>query len=39
LGFHTRYRLDGFLKAHDIRIDYTLEDFRREREALQRLGF
>ena len=39
LGFRTRYQVDGFLKAHDIWIDYTLEDARREREGLERLGF
>lgn len=39
LGFGTRYQVDGFLKAHNIWIDYTLEDVRREREGLERLGF
>jgi hypothetical protein len=40
LGFGTRYKLDGFLKAHDVLIDdYTIEDLRREVETLQRLGF
>jgi Uncharacterised protein family (UPF0175) len=39
LGFETRYQLDGFLKAHDIWIDYTLEDAKSERECLERLGF
>ena len=39
LGFSTRYELDGFLKAHDIWTDYTIEDFQREREDLRRLGF
>ena len=39
LGFGTRYQLDGFLKAHDVWIDYTLEDAEREREGLERLGF
>jgi Uncharacterised protein family (UPF0175) len=39
LCFGTRYQVDGFLKAHDVWIDYTLEDARREREALERLGF
>jgi Uncharacterised protein family (UPF0175) len=38
LGFGTRYQLDGFLKAHDIWIEYTLEDFRREVDSLERLG-
>lgn len=39
LGFTTRYELDGFLKAHEIWADYTIEDFEREREELRRLGF
>jgi Uncharacterised protein family (UPF0175) len=39
LGFATRYELDGFLKAHDVWTDYTIEDFQREREDLRRLGF
>ena len=37
LGFGTRYQLDGFLKANDVWIDYTLEDFRREVEALTKV--
>ena len=40
LGFGTRYKLDGFLKAHGVKIDdYTIEDLRREVETLERLGF
>ena len=40
LGFGTRYKLDGFLKAHGILIDdYTVDDLRREVATLQRLGF
>jgi len=38
LGFGTRYQLDGFLKAHDVWIDYTIEDFRREVDSLKKLG-
>ena len=38
LGFGTRYQLDGFLKAHDVWIEYTVEDFRREVDSLKRLG-
>jgi hypothetical protein len=34
-----RIELDGFLKAHGIYQDYTLEDFEQERQALQELGF
>jgi hypothetical protein len=39
LGMETSYELDGFLKAHDIWIEYTAEDAERERRSLQRLGF
>jgi hypothetical protein len=40
LGFGTRYKLDGFLKAHGVMIDdYTADDLRREVADLQRLGF
>lgn len=39
LGFGSRYELDGFLKAHEVWIDYTVEDFRREMQDLRRLGF
>jgi hypothetical protein len=35
----SRYALDGFLKAHDIWIDYTLDDFHLEMDTLKRLGF
>jgi chromosome segregation and condensation protein ScpB len=38
LGIETSYQLDGFLKAHDIWIDYTLEDAAREQRSLDRLG-
>jgi predicted HTH domain antitoxin len=34
----SRYDLDGFLKAHDIWIEYTLEDFHREIDTLKRMG-
>src|SRR5580692_584154 len=39
LGFETGYEIDGFLKAHNVYDDYTMEDFEREREALKSLGF
>lgn len=39
LEFETSFQLDGFLKAHDVWIDYTAEDLERERVSLQRLGF
>ena len=38
LGFNTSDQIDTFLKAHEIWIDYTLEDLKRERAGLQRLG-
>jgi hypothetical protein len=39
LGLTSLDQLDGFLKAHDVWIDYTVEDFRRELDDLERLGF
>lgn len=39
LGFTSRYELDGFLKAHTVWIEYSVEDFRRELQDLKRLGF
>lgn len=39
LGFETSDQIDGFLKAHDVWIDYSLDDLERERAALRRLGF
>ncbi len=38
LGFGSRYELDGFLKAHDVYEDYTLQDLEQELEGLKRLG-
>ncbi len=39
LGFGTRYRLDGFLKSHEVYEDYTVDDFCKDRDALKQLGF
>jgi hypothetical protein len=39
LGFETGYELDGFLKAHQVWLEYGLEDLKRDREARRRLGF
>ena len=39
LGFETSDQIDGFLKAHEVWIDYTLQDLERERAGLRRLGF
>ena len=33
-----RIELDGFLKAHGIYQDYSLEDFEAERKALKEIG-
>ena len=38
LGFTTSDQIDTFLKAHEIWIDYSIEDLERERAGLQRLG-
>ena len=38
LGIETSYKLDGFLKAHQIWIDYTLDDAAREQRSLDRLA-
>ncbi len=38
LGFSTRFELDGFLKQHQVWLDYTLEDLDRDRETHQKLG-
>ncbi len=38
LGIETSYQLDGFLKAHSIWIEYSLEDAAREQRSLDRLG-
>jgi hypothetical protein len=39
LGFPTRQELDGFLKSHEVWLNFTLQDLERERAALKRLGF
>jgi hypothetical protein len=39
LGFETRNELDGFLKAHEVWANYTIDDLRHEVATLQRLGF
>lgn len=38
LGFQSRDELDGFLKAHGVWNEYSIEDFRREQQALDNLG-
>jgi hypothetical protein len=39
LGFETRYELDGFLKAHGVYEDFTMEDFEQDVADLKSLGF
>jgi len=39
LGFETRYEMDGFLKAHEVWMNYTIDDLRREVSTLGQLGF
>ena len=39
LGFTTRNTLDGFLKAHEVWLNYSESDLERERAALRRLRF
>jgi hypothetical protein len=38
LGFATGYELDGFLKKHQVWIEYDEQDLARERTSLDRLG-
>jgi len=37
LGFESRYELDGFLKQHEVWLDYSLDDFEREGDISSRL--
>ena len=39
LGFETRYELDGFLKAHRVWANVTIDDLRRDVQDLKSLGF
>ncbi len=39
LGFETKYELDGFLKAHGVYEDFTMEDFERDLADLKSAGF
>ena len=38
LGFETGYELDGFLKMHQVWIEYDEQDLARERASLDRLS-
>jgi len=37
LGFESQYDLDGFLKQHEVWLEYSLQDFERAVEASVRL--
>lgn len=39
LGFSARYELDGFLKAHGIFDDFSVDDFERDLADLKSSGF
>ena len=39
LGLKTSDQIDTFLRAHEVWLDYTLEDPEQERADLSRLGF
>lgn len=39
LGFEVLDEVDGFLKAHGVFEEYTLDELDREVEAVKRLGF
>jgi Uncharacterised protein family (UPF0175) len=39
LGFETRYEPDGFLKAHGVYEDFTMEDFEHDPADLKKSGF
>jgi hypothetical protein len=38
LGFASRYELDGFLKQHEVWLDYSWQDLENDRETHRRLG-
>ena len=38
LGFETRYQLDGFLKEHEVWLEYTWQDLEQDRETHRKLG-
>lgn len=37
LGIRSRHEMDGLLKRHQVWLEYSMEDFEREREASERL--
>ncbi len=38
LGFPTRFEVHAFLKAHDVPLNYSMEDLEQDREVSKRLG-
>jgi hypothetical protein len=38
LGFESRYELDGFLRQHEVRLEYGWQDLEHDREAHDGLG-
>ena len=38
LGFESHDDLDGFLKAHEVWLEYTWEDLEQDRDTHRRLG-
>jgi hypothetical protein len=38
LGFESRYELDGFLKQHEVWLEYTWQDLEQDRETHPQLG-
>ena len=38
LGFETRHQLDGFLKEHEVWLDYTWQNLEQDRETHRQLG-
>ena len=38
LGFETRYQLDGFLKEHEVWLEYAWEDLEKDRETHRKFG-
>lgn len=37
LGIETRDELDGFLKSHQVWIEYSIDDLNKERDAMERI--
>jgi len=38
LGFESQYELDGFLKSHEVWLEYAWQDLEQDRETHRRLG-